>query len=339
MSDQSVATPTPAQLRVAIAKVLGLIFFAVATPVPLASAMGFGEAGSFIGLAGVGSVVAVLTVGLRVGLIVTLVAGLVASVLTLASVTWWSAAIVMSLAALSFGLTARKGWQGGLVTMMIALSFVSSEGATVVEPLSRAALVLGVGFVVWGALVSAVTFMFFRRPVFAAKPETWRTVLGYASMLVVVTFITQSVAIAWGLGHQGGWLVMTPFLVILPHIHDGFVKSLRRAAGTIVGFLIVIGVSQVTNSPVILSALGAIAFTAALYAKLKNWSYFFFALFLTPGIVILEGLSSSITELAEYRLEATLGAIALSLAVMAITTVIGRTAKGSSPEELNEAAT
>lgn len=326
-------------MQVAIAKILGLIFFAVAAPVPLASAMGFGEAGSFIGLAGVGSVVAVLTVGLRIGLIVTLVAGLAASVLALASVTWWSAAIVMSLAALGFGLTARKGWQGGLVTMMIALSFIASEGATVIDPLSRAALVLGVGFVVWGGIVAGITHVFFRRPVFPAKSETWKTVLGYASMLVVVTFITQSLAIAWGLGHEGGWLVMTPFLVILPHIHDGFRKSLRRAAGTIAGFVIVLGVSQLTNSHVILSALGALAFTAALYVKLKNWNYFFFALFLTPGIVILEGLSSSVTQLAEYRLEATLGAIALSLAVMAITTVIGWTAaKGSSPEELNKAA-
>ncbi len=339
MSEQSVATPTPAQLRVAIAKVLGLIFFAVAVPVPLASALGFSAAGSFIGLAGVGSVIAVLTVGLRKGLLITLLGGLAAAALTLASVTWWSAAIVMSLAALAFGLTARKGWQGGLVTMMIALSFVAADGATVVEPLGRAAVVLGVGFVIWGSVVSVITHAVFRRPVFPAKPESWRTVLGYTSMLVIVTFITQGLAIAWGLGHVGGWLVMTPFLVILPHIHDGFEKSVRRAAGTVVGFFIVIGISQVTNSHIILSVLGAIAFTAALYVKFKNWNYFFFAVFLTLGIVILEGLSSSVTRLAEYRLEATLVAIALSLVVMAITTIIGRkAAKGSSLEELNEAA-
>lgn len=35
-----------------------------------------------------------------------------------------------------------------------------------------------------------------------------------------------------------------------------------------------------------------------------------FALFLTPGIVILESSSSSLTTRAEYRLEATLGAVA-----------------------------
>lgn len=311
-------------MRVTVAKVLGLIFFAVLVPVPLVSALGFGTAGSFIGLAGVGSVIAVLTVGVRVGVLVMVAGGVAAAALTLASVTWWSAAIVMSLVALAFGLTARKGWQGGLVTVIIALSFIASDGAAVVEPLGRAAAVLGIGFIVWGAIVAGITSLFFRKPVFPAKPESPRTVLGYVSMLVIVTFITQSVAIAWDLGHTGGWVVMTPFIVILPHTHDGFRKSLRRAAGTIVGFFAVIGVSFVTSSHVILSFLGGAALTAALYAKLKNWNYFFFALFLTPGIVILEGLSSSVTQLAEYRLEATLGAIALSLAVMTTTTLIGR---------------
>lgn len=326
-------------MRVGVAKVLGLIFFAVLVPAPLVSALGFGTAGSFIGLAGVGSVIAVLTVGLRSGLLFTLAAGVAAAALTLASVTWWSAAIVMSVVALAFGLTARRGWQGGLVTMIIALSFIASDGAGAVEPLGRAAAVLGIGVIVWGAIVAGITSLVFRRPVFPAKPESPRTVLGYVSMLVIVTFITQSLAIGLDLGHVGGWLVMTPFLVILPNIHDGFVKSLRRAAGTVGGFLIVIALSELTTSHAILSAIGAIAFTAALYAKLKNWNYFFFALFLTPGIVILEGLSSSVTQLAEYRLEATLLAIALSLAVMATTTLIGRkTAKGSLPAESKEAA-
>jgi hypothetical protein len=320
-------------MRVTVAKALGLILFAVIVPVPLVSALGFGSAGSFIGLAGVGSVIAVLTVGVRVGLLVMVAGGVAASALALASVTWWSAAIVMSLVALAFGLTARKGWQGGLVTVIIALSFIASDAATVVEPLGRAATVLGVGFAVWGAIVAGVTSLFFRTPIFPTKPESPRTVLGYVSMLVIVTFITQSLAIILNLGHVGGWFVMTPFVVILPHIHDGFHKSLRRAAGTIGGFLIVMVVAGVTTSHIVFFAVGAIAFTSALYAKLKSWNYFFFALFLTPGIVILEGLSSSVTQLAEYRVEATLGAIALSLAVMGTTTIIGRKTSRRAPDQ------
>jgi hypothetical protein len=230
----------------------------------------------------------------------------------------------MTLVALLFGLTAHKGWQGGFVSLVIGLSFIASEGSTVVQPLGRAALILGVGIIVWLMIVAGISYLFFRKPPLPAKPESARTVVGYVAMLMAVTFITQSLAITMNLGHAGGWLVMTPFLVILPHIHDGFRKSLRRAAGTLVGFLIVLGLAYVITSSVILSVIGAGAFTAAIYAKFKTWNYFFFAVFLTVGIIILEGVSSSVTNVALSRLEATFGAVALSLLVMGITTLIGR---------------
>jgi hypothetical protein len=317
------APPEPV-IRLAIAKTLFLIFFAVIAPGFILGFLGLGAAGSFVGLAGVGAVVAVLVVGLRIALLAMVATGFAAALLTLASVTWWSAAVVMTLIALLFGLTARKGWQGGFVSLMVALSFIASDGAKAIEPLARSALVLGLAIIVWGVIVAAITFVFFRKPVFPATPEPRRTVLGYTSMLMVVTFITQSLAIGLELGHAGGWLVMTPFLVILPHIHDGFRKSVRRALGTIGGFLIVIGLTSITTSHVFFAVVGGVAFTAAIYAKFKRWDYFFFALFLTLGIVILEGLSTSVTTVAEHRLEATLGAVALSLAAMGITSLVGR---------------
>jgi hypothetical protein len=326
MTQSAAFAPSESVMRWIIVKVLFLISFAVLIPGPVMSAFGFGSAGSFIGLAGVGAVTAVLIAGVRVAVISAPIAGFAAALLVLASVTWWSAALVMMLVALVFGLTARKGWQGGFVSAVIGLSFIASDGAKVVVPLERAAVALGLGILLWGLIVAAVSYLFFRKPVLPVKPEPPRTVLGYIVMLMVVTCITQSLAISMDLGHMGGWLVMTPFLVILPHIHDGFRKSLRRAAGTIVGFLFVLVVASLIPSTPILSIIGTAAFTAAIYAKFKNWNYFVFSALLTPGIVILEGASSSsLTTVADERLTATLGAIALSLAAMGITTVIGRT--------------
>ncbi len=319
-----VPAPSEAVIRRSIAKILFLIFFAVLVPMPIFSALGLGPVGSFVGLAGVGAVVAVLAVQFRIALLATVGAGVAAALLTLASVTWWSAAIVMSLIALIFGLTARKGWQSGLVPFAIALSFIASDGAQAVTPLSRAAILLGVAFIAWGVIVALITYLFFRNPVLPTKPEPLRTVQGYVVMLTVVTFITQGLAVGLKLDHAGGWLVMTPFLVILPHIRDGFQKSLRRAAGTVVGFGIVLGLSAITSSHVIFSIIGALAFTVAIYAKFKSWNYFIFALFLTLGIVLLEGLSTSVTSVAVYRLEATIGAIVLSLIAMGIVGLIGR---------------
>jgi hypothetical protein len=325
----SAATSTlpPGKLRIAVAKFLGLIVVAVIVPTPVLAALGVGATATFIGLGGVGAVVAVLTAGVRVGLLSVVISAIAAISLTFASVTWWSAAVAMAVVAGIFALTAKRGWQGGFVPSVIALSFIASEGSRSIEPLTRAAVVLGIGFLAWGAIMAGLTYLFFRKPVFPAKSEADRTVAGYALMLIVVTFVTQGVAIGLDLGHTGGWLVMTPFLVILPHLHDGFMKSLRRAAGTVGGFIIVMGLSLLGVPSPVLSVVGIVAFTAALFAKLKNWNYFYFALFLTPGIVILESSSSSLTTLAEYRLEATLGAIALSLFVMGVTTLFGRTIK------------
>jgi hypothetical protein len=318
------SAPSEEEVRHSIIKILFLIFFAVIAPGLILSALGFGPAGSFVGLAGVGAVVAVLGIGLRVALVAVVATGIAAALLTMASVTWWSAAVVMTLIALVFGLSARKGWQNGFVSLIIALSFIASDGAKAIEPLAQAALVLGLAIMVWGVIASFITFAFFRKPVFPAKPEPKRTVLGYVSMLMVVTFITQSLAIGFNMGHAGGWLVMTPFLVILPHIRDGFHKSVRRAAGTIAGFLIVIGLTEINTSHTVFSIIGALAFTAAMYAKFKQWNYFFFALFLTLGIVIIEGLSTSVTTAAEYRLAATVAAVAISLAAMGIVKLIGQ---------------
>lgn len=320
---------TPAQMRVGIAKILGLIFIAVIVPTPVAEAVGVGPVGSFIGLVGVGAVLAVLTAGLRVGVLAVAITAAAASALTLTSVTWWSAALVMSAVAGVFALTARRGWQSGFVFLAVALSFIASEGSVAVTPLGQAALVLGVGFLAWGLIIAGITYLFFREPVFPAKAENDRTVAGYALMLVPVTFVTQGLAIGLDLGHTGGWLVMTPFLVILPHIHDGFQKSLRRAAGTIGGFAIVMVLAYFSAPSLILWVMGTLAFTAATFAKLKNWNYFYFALFLTPGIVIMESSSSSLATLAEYRLEATLGAVALSLVAMGITSFIAFKVKRS----------
>ena len=316
--------PSKEVIRQAVVKILFLIFFAVLVPSPILSTLGYGPAASFIGLAGVGAAIAVLTAGIRMALLATAIAAVFAVLLTFASVTWWTAALVMVGVALLFGLTALNGWQSGFVSLAIALSFIASDGAKAVDPLGTAALVLGIGFLAWGAVVAGIARLLFHRPVLPAHAETKRTVIGYVGMLVVVTFITQSLAIGLNLGHVGGWLVMTPFLVILPHIHDGFTKSLRRAAGTVVGFVFVIALSLLTTSHTTLSAAGAAMFTVAIYAKFKNWNYFIYAVFLTGGIVILEGMSTSVTTVAEYRLEATLGAVALSLAAMAITTLIGK---------------
>ena len=324
MSETVAATHHTAGKGSVMVRISILAVIAVVAPAPILHALGFGSIASFVGLAGLGGAVAVLVLGPRGGLIAAVGLGLGASLLTLASGTWWTAAVVMSLIAFVFGMSARRGWQSAFIQAAMALAFVASEGAKALDTLGQTAVVLGIAFFVWSAISAGLAYLFFRTPIIPPVPQPPRVVWGYIGMLTVVTFITQSLAIGLNLGHAGGWLVMTPFLVILPHIRDGFHKSLLRAGGTTTGFVIVIAVAAVISSNVVLYVIGLILFNAAFFAKLMKWNYFIYAMLLTPGIVILEGVSTSVTVEAEHRLEATLAAVGLSIAAMAILTVLNR---------------
>jgi len=309
----------------ALARVLFVAIIAVIAPMPIMAALGYGSTGSFVGLAGIGVVITALSLGIRGGLIASLALGVGAILLTLTSSTWWAAGAVMAAIAFLFGLSARKGWQGSFLGVVIALSYVASDGANSLNSVEQTAIVLGGAFLVWGIAMTGLTRLFFKNPLFTSPhPETPTIVAGYVIMLTLVTFTTQSLAIALNMGHTGGWLVMTPFIVILPHIRDAFGKSLRRAGGTIVGFALVIGITAIITSDVVLYALAIALFTAAIFAKVKKLNYFIFAALLTPGIVLLEGTSTSVTQTDVYRLEATLAAVAISLVAMGFTWLLGR---------------
>lgn len=324
MDQQPAFKPSKAQIRRALALVLLLTLIAMLVPAFALPALGYGPVASFVGLAGLGGLFATLTFGLRGGLVAALALAIGATLLTLTSNTWWGAAVVMSLVALVFGFSARWGGQGAFVSSAIALSFVASDGAKALPSLDLDAVVLGVAFLVWAAAISGLTHLFLRKPILQPNPQPQRLVLSYMLMLTFVTFTTQSLAIALDMGHVGAWLVMTPFIVIMPSIHDGLRKSLLRAAGTAVGFIFVMVVALVTTSHPLLYLVGTLMFTAAIYSKIRKWNYFYYALFLTPAIVLLEGISTSVTTEAEGRLVATLGAIAISLAAMGILELVNR---------------
>lgn len=316
---------TRRQIRGALARVLLITLIAVIAPLPVMSVLGFASTGGFVGLAGLAAVVATLSIGVRGGLIAAVALGAGATLLTLSSGYWWLAAFVMAVFALGLGLSARRGWQSAFLWVPIALGFVASDAAKTLQGLEFAALVLGVSFLIWGAGVAGLAHLVFRRPIMPqSHGESPRVVAGYAFTITVVTFITQGAAVGLDLGHAGSWLVMTPLIVVQPHMRDGWRKALLRAGGTVVGFGIVMGVAAVVTTTSILYVIAILAFNAAMYVKLRSWNYFVYAALLTPAIVILEGTSSSLTQTAEYRLEATLGGVAISLIAMALLGLLAR---------------
>ena len=67
-----------------------------------------------------------------------------------------------------------------------------------------------------------------------------------------------------------------------------------------------------------LYAIAEIAFMLALYAMLSGKKYWHFVTWLTVGIVLLQGASTSVERTAEYRLAATVVAGAAVFAVLGL---------------------
>ena len=140
----------------------------------------------------------------------------------------------------------------------------------------------------------------------------------FATLLTVTTVATTSIAVGWHWGHAGGWMVMTPFIVIEPYLQSGWHKSLGRAAGTVGGFAIAIGLSTVLGTSPLLAVAGVGFAAMAIIADVRHLDYGLYALFLTPAVVVLEGWGGNVEQTAVLRLEATLIGVGLALVAMAI---------------------
>ena len=147
---------------------------------------------------------------------------------------------------------------------------------------------------------------------------------GYATMLAVATVISTAIALLGGWGHTGGWLIMTPIIVIQPMLHDAWAKSLRRAAGTVGGFLIASFIGLVVPIPAVEYALGIIFAAAVIYAMESKWNYATYSLLITVAIVLLEGTNTSVPHTALLRIVATLTGVGIALGMIGLATPVYR---------------
>lgn len=302
--------------------------------------IGLSHAGT-VGLAGLAAVIATAMLGWRVGAAtgVFVTAGVMLA--DAAAVSWLAATAVMVLASVAYGLTAMRGWQRGLILAPIALAFVVAEPPTSVLTGDRPVLLLGVATaatVTFGVLVAAALSRGSSPK--ASTPVPRLRARGFALMLGLAAAITTPITMLAGWGHAGGWLIMTPLIVIQPSLHDAMGKSLRRAGGTIVGFAIAFGVSLVIPQGWVLYCVGAAFAGFALYAMGRPWDYSVTATAITVAVVLLEGTSTSVADTGKWRLIATLLGVGIVLALIAaLTPLYMRVIARSEPEGRSETST
>jgi len=277
------------------------------------------DAAGLIGLAGLGLVLVTLTAGIRAGVIASIVMGVLGGIAIAGGQNVLIQVIVMVLAAALLGLTARWKWNRGFILLPITLAFVAAESPAQ-EPLQTG---VAFGLAMTGyALIATLGTALLRGKHHASEQQratsSWSRTIGYAIVLGTAAIATTTIAVSLDWGHTGGWLIMTPFIVISPYVQDGWRKAINRAIGTVGGFAIASALAFVLGSGPALSVMGVAFAALTAVALVKQWHYAIYALCLTPAIVILESIGRPVEQTADNRLIATILGVGISLAVMAV---------------------
>lgn len=146
--------------------------------------------------------------------------------------------------------------------------------------------------------------------------------LAYSLILALLVGVATYFVVDLDLGHTGGWIILTILVVFQPSFGDGFHRAVRRAAGTLLGFIIAILCGAVLPSGALLSLAGTDFLMAAFALMLQGRPYCLYATVLTPAIVLLESAGSTVDEVAEERLGATLIGVADTVVVKMVLTAL-----------------
>lgn len=295
-------------LLIAIALLPGLVL----------SGLGLSDVASVTTLAALGALIPALlgarriAIGAAVGMIV------VAPVALLASEVPWLAALVLGAVGAATGICARWGASGLAVTAAISIVFLITDPPSLADDLGDSArLTLAMAIASgWGLLVGLLVR---RWRGSAQKPtprgESWVRTLVYAGILTVALGVGGAVVVGTQWGHTGGWFLMTFLLILQPYLQDSWRHTVDRATGTVLGAVLAVAVLWAADGwsvalYLIGSASAIVALTIRFTTKRPYWQY---VLFLTPAVVILEGVGSSIADTAINRIVATLLAAAIAL--------------------------
>lgn len=274
--------------------------------------------------------------GWRTGLIISLPFALFAGLADWVAPNPWLAATVLAIAAFLRGYAAKAGMHDALIMTVISLGFIVASpitsGTSIPSPLFVTLVALVAGL--WATFV-----MFLLRRRLQVRNHTAldpSQVLSFSLVLAFLVGIATWFVVDLDLGHTGGWIILTIVVVFQPSWGDGFKKSAHRAVGTVLGFLIAIIVGWLLPNGSALYLVGTAFLMIAFILMLQGRPYWLYATVLTPAIVLLESAGSTVEEVAEERLGATLIGVGVTVLVMLALEPIarlraGKPVAGSSP--------
>ena len=286
------------------------------------SALGLADVASVTTLAALGSLIPALLGPRRLAVAAAVAMVVVAPLALPASTTPWLAAVVLGAVGAATGICARWGASGLALTAAISIVFLITDPPAV-NVTADDSLLITVAIAAssaWG-LGAGLLIRHWRHSSGAPLPAgvPWKRAVPYAVILAFVLSAGGAIVVQTRWGHTGGWFLMTFLIVLQPYLKDAWRQTIDRATGTVLGAGLAILVLWIadgwTLALYVIGAASAIAaITVRFTTKRPYWQY---VLLLTPGIVILEGVGSSITDTALDRIVATLLAAGAALAIEA----------------------
>ena len=302
-------------------KVAGFIVLLIATMVPgiLLTLAGLPAAGSAASLGAIGGATAIISATRRQAAWAALAMGAAVFLATSTAPVPFLAVTAFVLIGAFTGLLNFRGLSAAFLFVPMCAGFALTQPSVLTPNVVVNALFIGV--VTAGAAVLPVLLMPLiakslpRVPV-AVFPQ--RVVLGYATNLAFLLGLTSFITLTFALNHLGSWLILTVVVIVQPLLQVTWNRGLHRAVGTILGFFIAVGVAGSIPLPGLFFAIGNLFIVIAIAQRLRHRPYWQYAMFLTPGIVLLDGTSASILSTADDRLFATFVGALICLIVLGL---------------------
>lgn len=300
---------TPLKRTVTVLLLLAL----VAAPAVICALVGLGELAGSVVLAAVAGLIAAVFVPLSMSLTAALLIGIGSGVAVVAADTPWLAALLMAGCGVAMGFAARAGAASAVALAPVAVGFILSEPPA--DPAIVVALALLVS-AVWGVGLGAlVRRRMPDRSLTALNPER---AAAYGAILALLAGVSGYFVADLQVGHAGGWLLLTYFVVVQPYLQNGWRKAVERAGGTVLGFAIAVLIGLVIDVRAALFVIGVLALILGMWMWIKGHPYWQNTTAMTVGIVMAEGASTSVISTAEQRLIATVIGVGASLLAMAL---------------------
>jgi len=300
---------------------LYLVVAIVLTVIPqtLINVLGWKSAGLLAGLAAMGGIFAALGHGksLAWGSIATTISVFLA---VFASDSPWISAVLMLGVGLAYGLGHKTGISTLNFMFPVIVAAIIGTPPTLSSDVTLNATLTAV--VALGSMLISglVVLLVMRTPQKKNPTEFSRKVIAVFTFNVTVLFtIIGYVASEYHSQVPGMWLAITVVMIMRPYIDSSFKRGVERAAGTLLGFFLALGVATAIPESLLYVFVGLLFIERAVLIKIRpSNTYWEFVMFLTPGIILLSAPPNLVTEYSDWRLSSTVLACLACLVLLGL---------------------